>query len=597
MKAAGAALVRKEAVLSAVLQSTDNPVWTVDSRRFGLVMFNSAAKQESLAKLHVTIHGGMVPRDLLPPDAANWWTQLYRRVLKEGSVEAECQSVDGTSTYRVTLDRLFRRGKVFGISVFARDVTAGQRAEQAARTEEERYRDLVAASKDWGWEIDREGRVTFTSPQSSDILGYAPQELLGKLPFCTMRPEEAERVRRIVAGLMAEQKPIQNLESTCLHKAGYPVVLQTNAMPLIDAEGHLEGYRGINRDITTVKVMEEALSESERRLRLALESEDTCAFEWNPKDDQMVASPECAAVLGFEQPEVKTGRDFFNRVHPDDRSHYADLLAGLSPAQDRYRAQCRVVLPSGETRWIGIQGQGFFDSDGSLMRVVGIAGDITARKESEETLRSLSMCLVNAQEEERKRIARELHDAVSQELALISIEMTQVSQAAVETNIRPRLEALYARLQNVLSGISDLSHELHPSTLSHLGLSAAIRILCGQITRAYGIDVQFTDEDGCKLSSKETALCLYRVAQEALRNVVNHGHCKQAWVALRCGAGEVSLHIWDEGAGFDPDARQTGLGLISMRERLRLVGGRIVITSRPNSGTRIDAYVPINRAG
>jgi signal transduction histidine kinase len=221
--------------------------------------------------------------------------------------------------------------------------------------------------------------------------------------------------------------------------------------------------------------------------------------------------------------------------------------------------------------------------------------DVTDRKEAEDSLRELSSRLINAQEEERKRLARELHDGISQALAVISIGIAQAAKEATNADLSSKLEKLNGKLQDVLLEISQLSHELHPSTLKHLGLSSAIRSLCQELSETHGVDITFKAWSE-QPPSKEASLCLYRVAQEALQNVVKHSRSKRAWVELTGSEDDVRLCIWDEGVGFDVRSRKNGLGLVSMRERLRLVGGRIAISSRHPSGTCIEARVPVARA-
>jgi signal transduction histidine kinase len=344
------------------------------------------------------------------------------------------------------------------------------------------------------------------------------------------------------------------------------------------------------QDITDRKRTQETLRESKGGLRLALESGRMYAFQWDPNADVIQRSADCMAVLGIPScSEEERG------IHPGDRQHYIKMLRELTPAHDTYVTSYRKLLPDGRNCWIEARGRGFFDAQGKLLRVAGIASDITARKEVEDSLRELSSRLINAQEEERKRLARELHDGVSQALAVISIGIAQAAKAATNADLSSRLEKLNGKLQDVLSEISQLSHELHPSTLKHLGLPAAIRSLCRELSETHGVAITFTARSD-QPPSKEASLCLYRIAQEALQNVMKHSGSKRAWVELKDSADDVRLCIWDEGVGFDTRCRKSGLGLISMRERLQLVGGRIAISSRHPSGTCIEAHVPLARA-
>jgi PAS domain S-box-containing protein len=215
-------------------------------------------------------------------------------------------------------------------------------------------------------------------------------------------------------------------------------------------------------------------------------------------------------------------------------------------------------------------------------------------RESQRELKLLTGRLLEAQEVERRRVARELHDDVSQSLALLSVEMELLAAApprsAADTADRAR--ALAVRVKEISTSVHDLSHQLHPSKLEHLGLVTAVRALCKELGQHHGLEVKFTYYDLPAVIPEGTALCLYRVVQEGLRNVVKHGRTRHAAVELCGAAGAIRLRVSDDGVGFDSSVINGGLGLMSMRERLHLVGGEIAIDARPSGGTRIDVRVP-----
>ncbi len=590
-------LAASQGTLIAIFQSTDDAIWTVDSERFGLMMFNAAMQEAFTRTQGCELRPGMTPDDLAPPDIAKWWKHSYTKALTDGRFEVDYTALDKARTYRLSFNPLSRNGKFFGISVFARNVTGRRQAEEELRTSEERYRHLVASSSDWVWELDANLVYTYVGTQCNGILGYTQEELIGRTPFDLMPPQESQRVRQTFEAFAAERTPFRALENTNLHKDKHLVVLETNGLPIVDSEGRFCGYRCMGRDITERKRAEEALRESEGRLRLALESGRMYAYEWDTKTDVMRRSAESVRVLGeLGYPLEETGTQFLGRMHADDRAHCIKTIRELTPAQDKYVTSYRELLPEAKTCWIEARGRGFFDGEGNLVRIVGIASDMTVQKESEVALRELSASLINAQEEERKRLARELHDGVSQSLALVSIEVAQAAKQATEAHLSSKLQRAYGKIQNLVTEVGHLSHELHPSTLKHLGLAAAIRFLCKEISDAHRIDIEFASTGELKCPPKDVSLCLYRVAQEALQNVIKHGKCDRARVELSGSTDEVGICVSDKGVGFDVRSHKNGLGLVSMRERLRLVGGRISIASRINAGTVIKAYVPLTAA-
>jgi PAS domain S-box-containing protein len=240
--------------------------------------------------------------------------------------------------------------------------------------------------------------------------------------------------------------------------------------------------------------------------------------------------------------------------------------------------------------------------------VLASVTNVTERRRAEDELRAsqkelklLTARLLEAQEIERRRVARELHDDVSQSLALLSMEMELLAAAppksAAET--ADRVRALSAQVKELTTSVHDLSHQLHPMKLEQLGLAAAVRGLCKDVSQRHRLDVKFTHYPEPGVILRDTALCLYRIVQEALQNVVKHSGSRHAAVELWGTAGAICLRVVDDGIGFDPSAVSchSGLGLVGMRERLHLIGGEIAIDSRASGGTRIEVRVPVPATG
>jgi PAS domain S-box-containing protein len=228
---------------------------------------------------------------------------------------------------------------------------------------------------------------------------------------------------------------------------------------------------------------------------------------------------------------------------------------------------------------------------------IAVIRDITGRKQSEELLKYLNTRLITAQEEERSRIARELHDDFSQSMALVAVDLERLHDAPpdAQEHLVDDLASLLRRTKEVSSGLHRLSHQLHPSILDLLGLVAATRSFCKEISDQNGIDIEFVNHGGLHFLPGDVALCAYRVVQEALRNAIKHSGAQNARVEITKTAGELKMQISDSGTGFDPEIARThsGLGLFSMRERLRQVNGTISFMRNEPTGARIDVRIPI----
>jgi len=217
-------------------------------------------------------------------------------------------------------------------------------------------------------------------------------------------------------------------------------------------------------------------------------------------------------------------------------------------------------------------------------------------RERDAVPRDISIRLINAQEEERSRIARELHDDVSQKMALLSLELEQLRQMVEEPkDLRKHFKNVQDRVLEISTDIHRLSHKLHPSKLDHLGLAAAVKGLCRDFDAAGKLRVEFHQEGDLSKLGKDVKLCVFRIAQEALRNCTCHSSAGSACVVLVKSGNELRLSVSDDGQGFDmrSGAIRRGLGFTSMRERVRIIGGCIAIRSKPGHGTFIEVSIPV----
>ena len=260
--------------------------------------------------------------------------------------------------------------------------------------------------------------------------------------------------------------------------------------------------------------------------------------------------------------------------------------------------QYRLRRHDGEYRWILDIGVPRFNSDGSFAGCIGSCIDITDRKLAEEALSTVGRRLLEAQEEERSRIARELHDNINQRLALLAIRLQEFEQATSpqsDVSQKKELRGLWQLTNEIATETQHLAHQLHPSKLHYLGLATAVRDLCREISHQHKLDVECLVEDLPQDLEKAASLSLFRTVQESLHNVVKHSHARHVKLELTCQSSVVRLRVSDDGDGFNPEEEQYnhGLGLVSMRERLLSVGGEFSIWSKPSLGTQVEASIPV----
>jgi PAS domain S-box-containing protein len=355
-------------------------------------------------------------------------------------------------------------------------------------------------------------------------------------------------------------------------------------------------------DITRRKQMEEALCESEDKLRLLLDSTAEAIYGIDLEHRCTFCNPACLRTLGYERMDEVLGKN----TH--DLLHHSRADGTVFPVEE-----CRVHRVTQTGEGVHAEDEVFWRANGTsfpaeywsypqrrgqeLVGAVVAFVDITERKLAEAALANVSRKLIEAQEQERMRIGRELHDDIGQRLALVAIELQQHHENSVNLpDVRSRMGELQKQISEIATDIQSLSHELHSAKLQYLGIAAAMRGFCREFAEQQKVEIDFNAHDLPNSLSPDISLCLFRVLQEALHNSAKHSGVRQLEVRLWEMSDEIHLTVKDSGAGFDREAakERRGLGLISMEERLKLVNGTLSIESQPKRGTKIHARVPFD---
>lgn len=341
---------------------------------------------------------------------------------------------------------------------------------------------------------------------------------------------------------------------------------------------------------------------------------DTPAYLWmtSAGEENSFINVPFRRFLGTDQERLLT--NWTGTLHPDDADRVHTTFLECLGARREYSAEFRIRRFDGEYRQVITQGVPRFSPKGEFLGYAGSLIDVTGRRQAEEHLRTanatlaselaertrkeqeiqaLSARLIGAQEEERKRLARELHDDLNQQIAALSIGMGNLKKHIPEAQAEARGQSdrIHQKLVQLAETVRSLSHDLHPAVLQYSGLAAALRAYCDELT-----DVRVSlhihgSFDGVPSSA---ALCIYRITQEALKNVAKHAKVGTATVELGRAEGRLHLTVSDTGVGIQPAGSEPapGLGLVSIKERTRLAGGRVRIESQPNHGTTITVSIP-----
>ena len=491
-------------------------------------------------------------------------------------------------------------GRVVEVLGTGRDITDRKRAEDALRYSEARNGAMLRAMPDLMFVMNRDGVYLDYHAKDPRDLFVPPEQFIGK--------SMSDVLPAALSGRFAEA--IARAETD-----GEPVVVEY-ALPMPDGERFFESrivasgsdqVLSIVREITEQKRAETRLRSSEDRYALATSAGGVGVWDWNVETDRVYVDPVVLSILG--QPEAGQAGvrvDWRQLVHPEDRDvALAAATAYVEGRVDRYDVELRMLHRDGSIRWFHTLGSVVRRADGTIYRMIGTFTDVTDRKRAdaalldrEATLRAsfgqiqdLAGRLIVAQETERKRLARELHDDLSQQVSLMAIEVDQLRQTAPDFADHRRRVADYAA--GIASGVHQLSHRLHPFKLEALGLVSAVESVCVDISAQHRLAVEFRHDQVPVHLPPDVSLCLFRIVQEGLQNVVQHSEAQRASVYLSGATGCLELTITDSGSGFDTGIKGTGLGLVSIRERVHFLGGQLAIHSAPGVGTRLDVQVPL----
>lgn len=475
------------------------------------------------------------------------------------------------------------------------DITDLRQAEQTLRESEERLAGIVASAMDAIIVVNDKQRIVLINRAAEKMFGCQEIDVIGKpierfIPT-VFRPEYSAYLRRFAT---SDDTRLITGALSGLRANGDTFPIEGSISHVVTKGKEL--FTLVIRDITERRRAEQALRESEGRFRLVANTAPVLIWMSGPNK----------LCTYFNQPwldftgrsiEAELGNGWAERVHPEDLQTCLKTYTKAFDRREPFKMNYRIQRHDGEYRWFFDIGVPRFNTDGSLAGYIGSCIDVTEQKLAQEALEELSGRLIEAQEAERSRIARELHDDICQKLAMLSLEIEHEMKASdgAPTRDSNRMNDIWQHCSDIAGDVQALSHELHSPMLDHLGMAAAVRNFCREFSLQHDVVVEFTDAEVPRSLPRDVSLCLFRVVQEALHNAVKHSGVNFFEVRLQGSPGKIEVEVRDEGVGCDMENLQSngGLGLISMRERVHLVRGTFAVDSQINRGTKIRASVPL----
>jgi len=377
--------------------------------------------------------------------------------------------------------------------------------------------------------------------------------------------------------------------------APFPMTASIAALFIIAAMLYELNYKLHHAAMVAEKLEEREtrLTETLNQLQLSATAANVGFWTRTVGEETIWVSEKAGEIWGSPRGDQFTREDFLRKIHPADREPLGNLIKGLEEGKNEFQLEYRVLLNGGNVRWVHSRGK--VESANGSRIIRGAIVDITNLKLAQEAVHELSHKLINAQENERARLARELHDDLSQSIALLSIQMTRLRHESNSLDyVKAQLDQLISDVYRIVGDIRRISHELHPAMLSQLGLEAALRDSLREVATAHPLEIGFQAENLSRNLPEDVSLCLYRVTQESVQNVIKHSAATSAQVTIKAEHGKIHLSVSDNGHGFDREAARgkDSLGLISIDERVRAVKGEAKVISAVGAGTKIEVHIP-----
>jgi PAS domain S-box-containing protein len=594
--------------LPMVVGAANAPVFTmldtlVGQGSVGGNVISYAAQGRIAAEDVLKILGGVKPQDIPivkgPNEYLFDWRAVRRWNLKKNSLPTESTVLNRQPTLIEEYGRYVFGGLVllFGQLLLILQLLRQRAKERSIRRDlyesEIRLREAqgIAQCGSWVWDIARD--KMYWSDEMYRILGLVPHSVApeGRLihpgddRYYVAKMREASDTHRPYT---AEHRVVRpNGEERFVLESG---------QPKYDSQQKPVSMIGTMLDVTEQRRAEQVLRESEERFRTM--ADGAPIMMWMAGIDKLCTDFNRGWLeYTGRSIEEELGNGWADGVHPDDLQRCLKIYTESFEARMPFTMEYRLRRYDGQYHWISDAGSPRFLADGTFAGYIGSCLDIHDRKAVELARVDLARRLMGAQEAERSRIARELHDGIGQEIALLSIQMQRAS-VTIWPNAGPKkngMQEFSDKLAAIGVHVGRLSHQLHSSELEYLGLTVAITKLCREFSEESPIKVTCTCSRIPSKLANDVALTFFRIVQESLHNVAKHSEAKTVHVEVVGMAEELSLSVRDDGTGFDVQESQTaaGLGLISMRERMQVIGGKFEIESSSGAGTSIRARVPL----
>ncbi len=518
--------------------------------------------------------------------------QLMREAFERGSVSAEVETDWGAGPVWFELHGV-RMGEEHLLLVLY-DITARKRAEQGLRASEERYRDIVETATEGIMVLGPDYRFTYVNERAEEMLGYGRGELDGLAIAAVLAPTEqqvqGDRIARRRAGIA------ERFETRLVRKDGTTVPAFVSSRPRFDDDGEFVGAFSMVTDLSELKRAELEQRRADERLRALVANLNDAVLLLDDEHRIVWANPSRAFARNVDE---LFGADAF--AFAEQSSHAALTAAwhdaAAHPGEHSHEFEISLLPQPGARRWV----RGTFTdlrNDPAVGYVLATLRDVTAVHEATEERAELLRRLDAAEEDERRRLAADLHDGPVQSLAALALRLGTLRLGLADDAERAeRVREIEARVRESVSELRTLMFDLQPPDLAENGLAAAVRGCAAMIFDTAGADTVVVHDHLAVQPPERVGSVVYRIAREALTNVHRHAHASRVEVELECDGRELVVVVTDDGVGVPESVLEHGapghLGLRTMHERAEAAGGTARVERRPLGGTRVEVRLPL----
>ena len=543
---------------------------------------------------------GRVSHDLFRTEFPEPLDSIKEKLLRDGQWAGELTHTCATGARKTVSTRWVverdASGNVRSVLESNRDITEAKRGEEAHN----RLAAIVESSDDAIVSKRLDGTITSWNKAAERIFGYTASEAIGQPIYLIIPPDRNDEEKNILARIGRGER-IDHFQTVRKHKDGTLLDVSVTISPVRDASGHLIGASKVARDITAQKRTEQALRESEQRYQAATDASPVMI--WMSGTDKLCYYFN-KGWLSFVGRTLRqeAGNGWTENLHPDDFERCVQHYVSNFDAQLPFEMEYRLRHHSGQYRWIFDRGVPRYKPDGTFEGYVGGCLDIHDRKEGAEKVRIAdeTLRLMKIQDEERRRIARELHDSAGQTLAVLGMSLAQLVRKAevMAPELAKEGKEIEEVVQQLHREIRTTSYLLHPPLLDETGLPSALNWYVQGVGQRSGMAIDLSIPEDFGRLPAEMELAIFRIVQECLTNIHRHAESKTARIRLVREKARVCIEVQDEGKGISPErlteiqSRGSGVGIGGIRERLRQFQGQLEIASNA-SGTTVSAAIPI----